>query len=67
MTFSEKLKQTRIHRGYTQTQLANLIGVTPAAISRYENGIRKPNAIVIRNLAITLGISSDELLCMNKN
>ena len=67
MNFPQKLKEIRIKRGYTQRQLAKSIGVTPATISRYENGTRKPNAIVIRNLAIILEISSDELLCMNEN
>lgn len=33
-----KIRQVREQRGYSQEQLANMIGVTPSTISKIENG-----------------------------
>lgn len=38
MTFGEKFKQYRKHCGYTQRELANLLGVHFTYISKIENG-----------------------------
>ena len=35
--FSTRLKTLRLAKGLTQKQLANLIGVTPSTISKWEN------------------------------
>ena len=42
MSFEQKLKETRILKGYTQSQLADLIGVKPSTYCNYEKGRRKP-------------------------
>ena len=54
--FGQKLKEYRKQKGLTQDELASIIGVQKAAISKYENGRIKniPNHIVF-NLAIALG------------
>lgn len=43
----EKLKEARIARGYTQSALSRLLGVTRQAISRYEDGQMKPRADIL--------------------
>ena len=42
MDFGTKLKETRLQRGLTQEQLADILGTSKQVISRYENGQRSP-------------------------
>ena len=37
--FADRLKQLRIDRDVTQAELANLLGISPQAVYKYENGI----------------------------
>lgn len=64
--FGEKLKQLRKERNLTQKQLASLIGVKNTVISFYEVGDRVPSPEIIKKLAITLHVSSDYLLGIEK-
>lgn len=58
----ESIKLNRIEQKYTQKQLAQMIGVTHAAISYWENGINIPNVKDCWLLADALEISIDELV-----
>lgn len=52
MTVGKRLKQLRTERGLTQTDIANLLGMTKGAIQKYECGqIRNFKADTIRILA----------------
>jgi transcriptional regulator with XRE-family HTH domain len=62
MPFAEKLSKMRTEKGFTQQQMASMIGVGIAQIRRYEKGKSAPTLDVIKNIARTLGISADELL-----
>ena len=42
MTFGKKIKQLRESRGWTQAELANMIGRTPRSICAYENENIRP-------------------------
>ena len=57
----EKLKSARISAGFTQEELAKIIGVTKATISVYESGQREPPIKSLIALAKTLQISLDKL------
>ena len=46
----------------TQRELAEMSGVTEAAMSRYMRGERQPRAEVVANMASALGVTSDYLL-----
>ena len=48
--------------GYNQKELAGMVGVTEAAMSKYLNNIRQPRAEVIANLATALNTTSDYLI-----
>lgn len=58
----ESIKLNRIEQKYTQKQLAQMIGVTHAAISYWENGVNIPNVKDCWLLADALKISIDELV-----
>ena len=64
--FGDRLAFQMLARGLTQKELARKSGLTDAAISRYLSNTREPNALAIRNLSLALGVSSDELLGIEK-
>ena len=49
------LKDWRLQHGLTQTALGNQIGVTKAAVSRYENGIAPSWAVQVKIFEFTQG------------
>ncbi|AXO32610.1 ImmA/IrrE family metallo-endopeptidase [Micromonospora sp. B006] len=53
----EALVTARRARGLTQGELAQAAGVTQAALSRYENDQREPDAAVLEKLAKALGVT----------
>lgn len=57
-----KLKEIRIKKGLYQKDIANVLGVTEATASRYENEIRKLNQDQITTLALALDVTPGELL-----
>ena len=63
----KSIKVNRIAQNYTQKQLAQMIGVTHAAISYWENGINIPNVKDCWLLADALDISIDELVGRDGN
>jgi len=65
MSFSDKIVKLRKERDWTQQQLADLIGMTVNQIKRYEKGKSAPSLEAIRKLAVTFGVSADELVFGN--
>lgn len=49
-------------KGYSQKELAGMVGVTEAAMSRYLSCEREPKLEVIANLATALDTTSDYLI-----
>lgn len=62
MTIGERIKKARLGKGYTQSQLAEMIGVAKNTITGYETGTREPDAIKINAIAKALNVSGDYLL-----
>jgi len=61
MSFASRLQALRKEYSLTQRQLAELADVHVAQIRRYEAGDAQPTLTVIRNIAMGLHISADEL------
>ena len=57
------IKRLREGRRLTQARLAELLGVTDKAVSRWETGRGLPDLTLLEPLAKALGISVPELLC----
>lgn len=63
MRFGEKLKQLRKERKITQTELAQLLGVTTRTIQNYENGRLFPkNSEIYGKISSIFGVTADYLL-----
>lgn len=58
----ETIKALRLEKGYSQPQLAKLVGVSNGIISAWENNINEPKATYIKRLACVLETSADDLL-----
>ena len=62
MTFGEKLQNLRKGRGWTQEQLAEQIGVSRQALSKWELGAAVPDTENILQLSRLFGVTTDYLL-----
>jgi len=51
----------RKHRGMTQAVLAEIVGVSQAAVATIEKGKRAPSVSLLRKLADALGVDLDDL------
>ena len=60
--FGNRLYELRRRTGLTQAELADKVGVTNKAVSKWENGKAKPTTNVLRKLATLYGISVEQLL-----
>jgi transcriptional regulator with XRE-family HTH domain len=60
--FGMRLSELRKAAGYTQVQLAQALGMSQRMIAYYESIEDNPLAKILRLLAQTLRISTDELL-----
>ncbi len=59
--FGERLSALRQECGYSQFQLASLLGVSDKAVSKWETGVAKPRMKTCQRLAAVLGVDLDEL------
>ena len=61
-TFGQNLRALRAERGFSQEELAALLGTTKQVVSRYENGQRTPKVTVVEEFARRLGVPLSALL-----
>lgn len=56
------IRKFRKDKNLTQREIAEKLGVTPAAIAQYESGVRKPDIITLKKLAKIFDCTTDQLL-----
>ena len=61
MNLGKKIKQLRFQYSYTQEQLAEKMGVSSQAVSKWENNAAMPDITLLPALAETFGVTIDEL------
>ena len=61
MELGKKIKQLRLNKGVTQEALANALGVTYQAVSRWENETTMPDISLLPQISVFFGVSIDEL------
>ena len=61
-TMGKRIMQLRKEKGYTQEQLAEMMGVSAQAVSKWENDVSCPDISILPMLAEKLWVTTDELL-----
>src|SRR6266511_54509 len=56
------LREARLDAGYTQEEIARVLGVTPATIARYELGIRRLSVGSLLQIAAALDMPLSHLV-----
>lgn len=64
--FSIRLKELRINKGFTQSELGKKVGVKQNTFTNWENGSREPNFKTLIELANILDTTTDDLLGIKK-
>jgi len=59
-----KIKSLRLAGSMTQEQLAQKLGVTAQAVSKWESGTNMPDIQLLPDLSVIFGVSIDELFAM---
>lgn len=59
---ADRIKILREQRGYTQSELARLLGITRSSVNAWEQGISVPSTQCIVELADIFKVSTDYLL-----
>ena len=63
-TIGQIIRELRLERNITQEELAELISVTPQAISKWEREVGYPDITQVVPLANVFGVSTDVLFGM---
>lgn len=61
-TYGQLLSKFRKRLGFTQEEVAEKVGVTPQAVSKWENDISAPDISALPILADIFNVTTDELL-----
>ena len=62
MSFGQVIKRLRRNADMTQEQLAEMLSISPQAISRWETDTAMPDISFLRPLSNIFGVTADELL-----
>lgn len=61
---AQRIRAFRKLKGYTQNELAEMLGVSIAILGAIERGTRKPDAKIIQNISQVLHIEPEELVAV---
>lgn len=62
MNLGSKIQELRKQKNMTQEELAAELGVTAAAVSKWENGYTLPDILMLCAIADSFSVTTDELL-----
>ena len=65
MAFGKTIKDLRIKNNMTQEKLAELLNISPQAVSRWENNLAMPDISLLPPLANLFNVTTDYLLGMD--
>ena len=67
INFGNKLRITRLAKGFTQEQLANELGIEISQISRIERGVINTSITTLYSISQVLNVDVSELFVFNQN
>lgn len=62
LQISQTIKELRLQRGITQTELSQALGVKQSCVSKWERGNTVPNVVQVIALAKLFDVSADYIL-----
>ncbi|MCD4696546.1 MAG: helix-turn-helix domain-containing protein, partial [Bacteroidales bacterium] len=62
-----RIMTTRKTKGFSQEDLASILGISRSALAQIELGNRKVSVIELMNLSLNLGFSIDKILAKDFN
>lgn len=62
----DNIRNLRTAKGLSQDYIAELLGVSHQAVSRWENGLASPSIDNIAELCEVFEVSFEQLLCLNR-
>lgn len=65
MEIGNQIKQLRMRRGVTQEELAERLGVTSQAVSKWERGAATPDIALLPEISAYFGVTIDELFALS--
>ena len=65
MEIGNQIKHLRLRRGITQDTMAQHLGVTPQAVSKWERGAATPDISLLPELSAYFGVTIDELFALS--
>jgi DNA-binding XRE family transcriptional regulator len=65
-SFGARLREARLAAGLSQSQFAATLGLGKGAISSWECNNNCPSALALRAICLSLGVSADSLLGLDK-
>lgn len=65
LELGRNLRDARHSKGLTQEQVAEMVGVSPQAVSRWENDTAAPDVIMLVGLAMLYDTTTDALMGMH--
>lgn len=63
MELSQRLQELRKREGYSQEQLAELLGISRQSVSKWENGQTSPDIHNVRKLSELYQVTTDYIIC----
>ena len=65
--FEQRLKESRLEKGFSQVELAKMVQTTNDSVYSWEKGRSQPSIEMIRKLCVALSVSADYLLGLEKD
>lgn len=65
MEIGNQIKQLRLRRGITQETMAQHLGITPQAISKWERGAATPDISMLPEISAYFGVTIDALFALS--
>lgn len=65
MEIGNQIRQLRSRRGATQEELAERLGVTAQAVSKWERGVATPDIAILPEISAYFGVTIDELFALS--
>lgn len=65
MELGNQIRQLRLRRGITQEAMAQHLGITAQAVSKWERGVATPDIAMLPDISAFFGVTIDELFALS--